>query len=687
MQSQLLIYFLVGMMMFVAAPSCLGDDGYHDLSLEELARMPVVESSKSDVKLFDAPNGAFVFDEEAIQNLPVDSIPELLRYAPGTHIMRTNNGNWGLAIRGMNSRFFGRALFTVDEQSIYGSIFNGLFGNDHDLLLDDVASVEVVYGPGGTLWGTNAANGRVNVLLKTAFETEGTALKTRVGTQNRSVDARYGWIVGESSAARVWAKKSDRQSSADSFSDAWKSSRAGIRFDSRPSSGGLLNLSVEVSESELGVVRNVLDFETGLAKMLTGLESQRGLNAQAKWTHQVSPEIGYSARAWTGFAEFRSLSANYDIKLLGTEVRGVFNPLDKHKFTFSLGATTYEKTLINTTEISFVRDYDPRDTNAHIGGEYIFTLSPDTVQMSIGLNGTYDSYTNEVTPLPSARVIFFPTEKSRAWLAYSSSSRAIPSGLTEIEHMRGTFLPVGPIEIPTPSGIVELDTQLLDIVTSKIDTIEKERLDAIEIGYRMQQENGNSFVITGFANQYKNIMGLRDFRMRPILDVQSPFLLNQSIFANIANGESYGLEISRTWILSSDRNLVVNYSYIEDDFEALDQFQGDFGLRPLLQAEIDTLNNNVPAHQASIWYSHGMGDWRADLGLRYNSKFESPRSIQWESLQCDLRLTWSKSEDLRISIVGRNLFDSDTNETYLKNFIGTGSELPREAYLEINLKF
>ncbi len=144
-------------------------DSLDRLTLEELGEVPVILSSKHPTPLFEAPVGSFVFDEEAIESLPVDSIAEMLRYAPGVHIIRPSNGIWGVGMRGINSRFFNRVEFNVDEQNVYSSIFSGLFGNQHDLLLDDIASVEVVYGPAGGTWDNNAVNGMVNVLKKTGL--------------------------------------------------------------------------------------------------------------------------------------------------------------------------------------------------------------------------------------------------------------------------------------------------------------------------------------------------------------------------------------------------------------------------------------------------------------------------------------------------------------------------------------
>ncbi|MDQ8179376.1 TonB-dependent receptor [Pelagicoccus sp. SDUM812005] len=670
----------------IASVSLTAND-FSGLSLEELASMPVIESSKSGFQLFDAPNGAFVFDEEAIQNLPVDSIPEMLRYAPGVHIMRSSNGAWGLGVRGMNSRFFSRALFTVDEQSQNSTLFNGLFGSDHDLLLDDVASVEVVYGPGGSLWGTNAANGRVNVILKSVFETEGTVLKTRVGNLNRSTEGRHGWLIDQNSGIRVWAKHSERQSAADLLSDAWTTSRAGIRYEKRPNSGNLISLSAEYFDSELGFSRSVLDPETGYPETLVAPETQSGFNTQLKWTHHEDRDNGFSLRGWVGSTDFRSLYANYDFSLGGLEFRSLISPSERHKFVLSAGVVLDDETLFDSEETSFLDDYTPRKTTAHLGGEYTLTLSPQKLELTAGLSASYDSYTDHVEPLPSARLLYRLNDASRIWLAYSSSSRAVPSGITSIESMKNGYLGLEPFVIPTPYGDFTIDTQLLNLTNQGIE-LKSERLDAIEIGYRSQYQAGGSLVVTAFLNEYADIIGFRDFNMIPVLAVADPYLLNQMVIDNLATGRSYGLEFSRDLVLGERSKLLLNYSYIGDRFEPAERFAANIQNLPTLQAELETLSNNVPTHQASLWYSQSFtAEWQADLGLRYKSGYASPRSNQEQSMQGDLRLTWQPNEQFRLSLVGRNLLDPQVDETYLKDYIGIGSEIKREAYLEMNLEF
>ncbi|EDY80594.1 TonB-dependent receptor domain protein [Verrucomicrobiia bacterium DG1235] len=680
-------FLRIGLGILLLVKPLLGDtDEISDLSLEELGDFPVVQSAKGKKRLFDAPAGAFVFDEKAIENLPVDSIPEMLRYAPGVHIMRSSNGNWGLGIRGMNSRFLSRALLTVDDQSLYGTLFAGLFGSDHDLLIDDVASVEVVYGPGGSLWGPNSANGRVNVIKKSAFETEGSVLRARVGTQNRSVEGRHGWSINEKTAARVYARYNDRQSNENPvFDDDWETKRAGFQYDTRPSSSDLVSISAEIFESELGSARTILLPETGAISTLDQNELHDGLNAQAKWTRQFDSENGFNIRAWIGSTNFESSWSNYEIGIVGIEGRARFRLSDRQKIVFTTGITVDEEELIDSEFITFQADYNHNNTTAHAGGEYTHTLIPDRLDLSIGMSGNYDTYSGEIAPLPSARMLFKPNESERFWLSYSRSTRSVPSGLNDVEYMYNGYTPIPPTPIPTPFGTFIVENQL--VVTTRTPQIENENLDTFEAGYRKQFSNKGSFVLSGFYNKYDNLLGAQDFGVTPVLTVPNPYLLTPIVVSNIAKGESYGLEASLKWDLNESQNFTLNYSAISDSFSNKLPPGTPPEYYPVIASEVDTLSNNVPNQMASLWYSTRFSrNWSADLGLRYTEGFNSIRTNQADIFQSDVRLSWSSSERLKISLVGRNLLNPTTDETSLKDSFGQSTELKREAYIELSYK-
>ncbi len=657
-----------------------------DLSLEELADIPIVQSGKKKQRLFDTPAGAFVLGRDAIENLPADSIPEMLRYAPGMHMMRSTNGTWGMGIRGLNSRFLGRSIFSVDDQSLYGNLYAGLYGSQHDLFLDDVAAVEVVYGPGGGLWGPNSGNGRVNVILKSAFETEGSLLRAQVGSEEKSVAARIGWTLDANSAMRVSAKAANRQASfSQRFQDDWDTYRVGFQYDNRPSTSDLVSVSGELYSSVVGSSRDAPDFSTGAIAQFDSEERHRGFNSQVKWNRQIDADNGVILRAWVGASEIRAPYANFDLGVAGAEARGRLAVGRRHRFIFTGGVTYDDPDDDENPFTTFRRSARDYNITAHAGSEYSFSLRPDELELSIGLSGSYDTYSDNIEPLPSARIMYRPAENSRIWASYSRSTRNVPPGISGSERVVRGAAPIEPIEIPTPFGNFTVAQQF--ITNEAAVEIENEDLDAFEIGYRHQFSDTSSLSINVFRFEYGNmIVGLDDTRV-PVLDVPTPYLLFNIIIDNGAEGSSEGLECSISHEFTQKLSATLGYARVRNRFEAISTSFSPATM-PALAVGISTLNNPTPEHLANAWLQYELSQkWRADLGVRYSASFSNLTGSQPSIFQADMRLSWQPNEHLRLSLLGRNLLDPLTDEGLLKDSVGYTTQQRREASIELRYDF
>ncbi|MBD5779408.1 TonB-dependent receptor [Pelagicoccus sp. NFK12] len=657
------------------------------VSLEELANTPVIISSRLESQIFNAPTGSFVFDQEDIESLPVDSIPEMLRYAPGVHIVRPSNGIWGMGIRGVNSRFFNRALFTVDEQNVYASIFAGLFGSQHDLLMEDVASVEVAYGPGGGTWDNNAVNGMVNVRMKTAFETEGSLLRINLGTENRGAAARIGWAVDQKTSARVYAKANQRDSSLTRFpyENDWDTARAGFRVDHRPTSHDLVSVSGEAFYSDLGYAYNLADFDTGSLDFVADTERLAGANTQFKWTRNVSNDSSYSVRSWFGYSDLDAAYAAFGIWTGGLEARGKQRWSDAHTLSFNIGAAYDEE----HTSSTLASDFTSRVLSSFVtysGFQHEWALSPKKLTFSWGVDFRYDNRAEHTTTSPNASLIYEIDDSSRVWLSYSQANRNPPVSLSVIESLRSGKALDAPIRIPTPGGPLTLEHSLADAVSDQL--LDAEEMDSFEAGYRsaFADEKG-SFMLNAFLYEYDKLIGRVGVNSFPVLTTATPYVKINGAYDNLLEGEAYGFEASLDWKLSPRHRARFNYSFKKDKFESLitpqNQFQEDF-----INFSIGEFDESTPDHMATLNLSSEIADdWNLDTGLRYTSSYNFAKGLQPEIFQLDARLSWQKTESLRLSLVGRNLLDPTTQEARLKDFFGHWTEVKREAYLEISAQF
>lgn len=213
-----------------------GGDDWADLSLEELMDTKVTLVSRKAERLSEAPAAISVITREDIRHAGITSIPEALRLAPGLHVARIDANKWAISARGFHHRFANKLLVQIDGRSVYNFSFSGVYWEGQDLLLEDVERIEVIRGPGATLWGANAVNGVINIITRQAEETQGFSLEGGAGTNEQSlVGVRYGVQLGKGLYGRGYAKYLRRGSSAGLLDtppeDAWEANKVGFRVD------------------------------------------------------------------------------------------------------------------------------------------------------------------------------------------------------------------------------------------------------------------------------------------------------------------------------------------------------------------------------------------------------------------------------------------------------------------------
>ncbi len=172
------------------------DVDFTKLSLEELMDVEVTSVSKRRQRVADAAAAIFVIGQEDIRRSGATSVPELLRMVPGVEVARIDANKWAVSIRGFNGRFSGKLLVLIDGRSVYSPLFSGVYWDAQDVVLEDVERIEVIRGPGATMWGANAVNGVINIISKSANDTQGTLLSGGGGTRRVRLRHRPLWRQG-----------------------------------------------------------------------------------------------------------------------------------------------------------------------------------------------------------------------------------------------------------------------------------------------------------------------------------------------------------------------------------------------------------------------------------------------------------------------------------------------------------
>jgi iron complex outermembrane receptor protein len=269
------------------------------LSVEELLNTKVTSVAKKAQSLNDAAAAAFVISNEDIKRAGVTNIPDALRLAPGLDVARIDSNKWAVSSRGFNSRFANKLLVLIDGRSAYTRTFSGVYWENQDVMMEDVDRIEVIRGPGATLWGANAVNGVINIITKHSSKTQGGSLNVGGGTQERDFASfRYGTKLGEDTTARAYVKGFNRASnthvSGGNANDSWDEVQGGFRLDSQLNTQDTLKFQGDIYHNNINQA-SVFPQKTPpfVLAQKNKLDAYGG-NILGRYQHTISPTSDYA---------------------------------------------------------------------------------------------------------------------------------------------------------------------------------------------------------------------------------------------------------------------------------------------------------------------------------------------------------------------------------------------------------
>jgi len=279
------------------------------LSLEELMGVEVTLASRKKEKLFETAAAVFVLTREDIRRSGVTSIPEALRLVPGMVVARVDANKWAISARGFNGRFAQKLLVQIDGRSVYTPLFSGVFWEVQDVLWEDVARIEVIRGPGATLWGANAVNGIINIITRTAQESRGGWAAVGGGSEERAFgQVRYGDSGGDGVDYRVYGKYFARDAGVNlqggRGADAWNMGRGGFRADWAQIKQGELTLQGDVYRGETGQRYRFAIGESPYQRVFDDDTRLAGGNVLGRWrralssTSEMAVQLYYDRSEW-----------------------------------------------------------------------------------------------------------------------------------------------------------------------------------------------------------------------------------------------------------------------------------------------------------------------------------------------------------------------------------------------------
>ena len=565
------------------------------LSVEELADIDVTSVSKYPEKFSSAAAAVAVLTQDDIHRSGVTNIPDALRLVPGLDVARLDAHTWAISSRGFNDIFANKLLVLIDGRTVYTPLFSGVFWEVQDTLMEDIDRIEVVRGPGATLWGANAVNGVINIITKSARDTQGLLITAGGGTEDRGfTNVRYGVKVTEDAFLRVYAKYFDRDSSVlsngNSAHDAWDMYRAGFRFDLEPTRENSFTLQGDIYAGHEDETYAVPTFFFPFAGRVASTDDVSGGNLLGRWRHSFSPDSELTAQAYYDRTNRDTPIFGEDRNTGDIDIQHRFAWGDTQKIIWGVGFRATHDDVKNTLNVSILPDNRTLTLYSAFVQDEI-SIVPERFRVTVGSKFEHNDFTGfEIQP--SIRALWIPGHAQTIW---ASVSRAVRTPSVAENNI---FLNPAP-PVPLPPGLITIFGN---------GNFLTEELIAYEIGYRVQPINQLSVDLTAFYNDYDHLRSLEPTRPGPV----SPSLVTNNLF-----GETYGTEISATAQVTNRWRLQGSYTYLEA------QLHRRAGSRDARSEGVG--EGSSPRHQFFLRSLLDLGwNMQFDSTLRYVDKLPGP---------------------------------------------------------------
>ena len=648
-----LLVMLIGPVPAIAESGTETIGQLKQLNVEDLMNVEVTSVARHRQKLIDAASAIQVITQEDIRRSGATSIPEALRLADNLQVAQKNSHDWAISARGFNTDLGNKLLVMIDGRSVYTPLYSGVFWDAQDYLLEDIDRIEVISGPGGTLWGANAVNGVINIVTKSAKDTQGLLTEAGGGSQPRDfVGARYGGALDSDVQFRVYAKTFDRGDEAlandSSVHDAWHQSRAGFRIDADASARDALTVQGDVYDGHE-------EEQTG------GTADVSGANILGRWTRTLSDESDLSLQSYidethlgdpvsplllagipfSPVGTFYDDLTTYDVDFQHRLLVG-----ERNRLVWGLGYRFTHDTVTNAPALGFFPTVlDQNLFSAFLQDEVALRRN---VSFTIGTKLEHNDYTGFEFE-PDARLSWNVSPGETLWAAASRAVRT-PS---RIDH---------DLSEGTPPYVVLLKGG---------SDFTSETMIAYEAGYRTQITSRFSGSVSTFYNQYNDIRST-SFTPGTILPLY---------FANNLEGHTYGTEFSGHYQVMETWSLHAGYTFLREHLWV------KAGQYDLSDAHNETAD---PKHQVSL---------RSQLNLPRRTEFDA--ALRWVDtlpinsgptlgtvpayFELNMRLAWHASDRLEFSLVGQNLLHDHHPEYGFPD--AARVEIQRSAYGKLAWRF
>ncbi len=623
-------------------------DDFLDLSLQDLLSMEVTSVSKRLQQIKDAAAAIFVITRDDIRRSGVTSIPEALRMAPGIQVGRVNANKWAVSARGFNSQWANKLLVLIDGRSVYVPSYAGVYWEMQDYILDDIERIEVIRGPGATLWGSNAVNGIINIITRSAADTQGGLVSVAAGNERQGqTELRYGTALGDAASGRAYLKYQQTDSfhqfpNGSDAADDWESMQAGFRVDGEYGSndwtlqGDIFDL--DASQFVALLAQPVPPFNSPQADPYNA----GGWNLLGRVAHAWNEDAHSTLQIYYDHNQRKEITLAQSYDTLDIDFQHEVKIGTRHHLIAGLGYRRIEDEFRNSFTFSANPDSFGQNLYSAFAQDEI-TLFPEHLTLTLGAKFEHNDYTG-LEVQPSARLLWTIDASHTLWTAVSRAVR-IPSRVEVHGRIVTAVMPVAPPPAPP-----------LEFSINGNPGQDAEELLAYELGYRLQAAGAFSLDIAAFYNDYDE---LQNFGI-----TVPPATLT---FGNALSADSFGIEIAADWRPRDWWRLQPNYTY-QRIFARIAPGVADRISEQLREG-------STPHHQVSIRSAMDFGrDVDFDVWVYHVTRLRDQGAVVPLDVPAytsvNLRLAWRPVNGVELSVSGHNLLEPRNLEFVGESYLG-----------------
>lgn len=642
---------------YIEAEAEAEDRDFATLSLEELMNLEVTVASRVSEGFMGAPAAVYVITGDELRRSGFQTLPEAMRMVPGFFVAQWYSSAWDLTARGFSAAFSNQLLVMIDGVSVYTPLYAGVFWELQAIPITEVDRIEVIRGPGASLWGANAVNGIINVVTKNSADTQGAMISGTIGRIERTASARYGFPISENGTMSLWVVGQDFDGLVDANGDDdpfddWGVLKGGFRADWAMPDGDVFRLQGNVYSASIAEAYGVSDpLDPNNFQFYLDDTPKVGFSVLGSWEFARSDSTGARLQAWYSRDNYKQVDFEMNIDQVDVEYSQIHALNEDNDLIWGVGSRLIHSDLPG----EFTLTFDPESRtqfNPRVFVQDEWRVPSADLTFVVGSSFEQNTFTGFEFQ-PTGRIAWQPTERQTWWTAVSRAVR-------------------------TPS-IVENDRVLniqqdfagnyLTLLGS--GSVVSEDLLAYELGWRWRPTDRVSLDLAGFVNEYDDLVTSEDGT--PYTDGINTF--TPLVVDNKGSATAWGFEaavdvaVTSRWKVRSAYTLF--YILAETDADSTD-------------TGFTSIEDSSAKNQANLRSYLDLGDsWELDVGVYYVDHvaiFDTPSYVR-----ADVRLGYNPEPGVEISLGVQNAFDPNHPEDNPPGVVGFGTEVQRNVYLRMTL--